>query len=102
MALVEKMRDERPKQFLLNLYMRGLQKDIVRQVAISQLTSLSTTIQWAKHVDMVTGTYNGASPSKLTGGSSSSCNHGGCGGGHNFGWQGGKGGCINGGWSSRQ
>ena len=97
MALVEKMGDERPKQFLLNLYMRGLQKDIARQVAILQPVSLSTTIQWAEHMDVVTRTYSGAGPSKQSGGNSSGNNHGGHGGGHNLGWQGGRSGCGNGG-----
>ena len=54
MALVEKMGEDHPKQFLLNLYMRGLQKDIMRQVAISQPTSLSIAIQWVEHVDVAT------------------------------------------------
>ena len=54
MALVEKMGQERPKQFLLNLYLRGLQKDIARQVAISQPVTLSSAIQWAEHVDVAT------------------------------------------------
>ena len=63
MALVEKMGAERPKQFLLNLYLCGLQKDIARQVAILQPVTLSNVIQWAEHVDVVTCTYSGASPS---------------------------------------
>ena len=62
MALVEKMGQERPKQFLLNLYLRGLQKDIARQVAISQPVTLSSAIQWAEHVDVATQTYSGAGP----------------------------------------
>ena len=70
--------------------MQGLQKDIMRQVAISQPTSLSTTIQWAEHVDVATRTYSGAGPSKTIGGSSLSGNRGGCGGGCNFGWRGGN------------
>ena len=96
MALVEKMGDEHPKQFLFNLYMWGLQKDIAGHVAISQPISLSNAIQWVEHVDMATWTYNGTGPSKSIGGSSiSGGNRGGCGGGRNFGWWGGKGGPKN-------
>ena len=47
MALVEKMGQECPKQFLLNLYLHGLQKEIARHVAILQLVTLSSAIQWA-------------------------------------------------------
>ena len=92
MALVEKMGQERPKQFLLNLYLRGLQKDIARQVAISQPVTLSNTIQWAEHVDVATRTYNGAGPSnkQSSGGGGNSGNHGGRG-GRGFDWRGRRG-----------
>ena len=87
MALVEKMGAECPKQFLLNLYLHGLQKEIARHVAISQLVTLSSAIQWTEHVDVATRTYNDASPSNTgssLGGGGNNGNRGGRG-GRNFG-----------------
>ena len=93
---------ERPKQFLLNLYLCGLQKEIARQVAISQPVTLSSAIQWAEHVDMATCTYRGTSPSKKrssSGGGGNSGNRGGRG-GRSSSWRGGnKGGHGDGGQS---
>ena len=81
------MGQERPKQFLLNLYLRGLQKDIARQVAISQPVTLSSAIQWAEHVDVATRTYGGAGSSNKQS-SNSGNNRGGR--GRGIGWRGGR------------
>ena len=67
---------ERPKQFLLNLYLRGLQKEIAIQVAISQPVTLSNTIQWAEHMDVATRTYGGAGPANKASSSSGGGNNG--------------------------
>ena len=94
-----------PKQFLLNLYLHKLQKEIAKHIAILQPITLSCAIQWEEHVEMVTHTYSGVGPSNKgssLGGGGNSGNRGGRG-GRSFGWRGGnKGGQGNGGRSTGQ
>ena len=62
-ALCERL-EERPEKWLLDMYLRGLHKDIATSVAIARPVSLQEVIQQAEFVDIATRMY-GSSSSNL-------------------------------------